>query len=343
MAKNKLTKTTYPQLISRISDILSFARSQAIRQVNQIIVKTYWEIGREIVEYEQKGKEKADYGSQLIAELSKKLTEKFGRGFTKTNLYNMSLFYKNYKIFQTLSGKLSWSHYCLLLSVSDPGARSFYEKEAIVCNWSVRQLDRQINSMLYERLALSRDKNGVLKLANKGQTIEKPGDAVIDPYVLEFLGLPENSSLSETQLESALIEHLKDFLLELGKGFSFIGRQKRISMNNEHFYIDLVFYNIPLQCYVLIDLQTRKLKHEDIGQMNFYLNYFKKEVNRTEDNEPIGIILCAEKDKAFAEFVMAGLSNKLFTSKYKLALPKPKELQDEVVHTISTLRLKGKT
>ncbi|MBU0502573.1 MAG: DUF1016 family protein, partial [Candidatus Margulisbacteria bacterium] len=242
----------------------------------------------------------------------------------------------------TLSHKLSWSHYCLLVAVSDPQGRSFYEKETIDCNWSVRQLDRQVNSMLYERLALSKNKKGVLTLAKKGQSITKPEDVIKDPYVLEFLGIPENTKLSETKLESSLIEHLKAFLLELGKGFSFVARQQRISINNEHFYVDLVFYNIYLKCYVLIDLKTRKLKHTDIGQMNFYLNYFKKEVNRKEDNEPVGIVLCAEKDKAFAEFVMSGLSNKLFTSKYKLALPKPKELQAEISETLSNLRLKGK-
>ena len=342
MSENKLIKPSYGRLINNIAEILTQARSQAVRQINQILVKTYWEIGKEIVKYEQKGKERAEYGSDLMKRLSKELAEKFGKGFSRTNLQYMRQLYLYRPNCQTLSGELSWSHYCLLLAVSDEQGRSFYEKETVSARWSVRQLDRQINSMLYERLALSKDKKGVLTLANKGQIIEKPEDAVKDPYVLEFLGIKENVKLSESKLESALIDHLKEFLLELGKGFSFVERQKRISMNNEHFYIDLVFYNIYLKCYVLIDLKARKLKHEDIGQMNFYLNYFKKEINREEDGEPVGIILCAEKDRAFAEFVMGGLSNKLFTSKYKLALPKPKELQDEIAQTISFLRLKGK-
>ena len=332
--------SNYNQLIDNISGILSLARSQAVQRVNQILVKTYWEVGREIVEFAQKGREKAGYGEKLLGKLSQDLALKFGKGFTQSALRRMRQFYLAYPNCATLSHELGWSHYCLLVAVSDISARSFYEKESLANKWSVRQLDRQINSMLYERLALSRDKRGVLKLAKKGQVVEKPEDAIKDPYVLEFLGIPEDPHLSESQLEAALIEHLKEFILELGKGFSFVGRQKRISMNNEHFYIDLVFYNIHLKCYVLIDLKTRKLKHGDIGQMNFYLNYFKKEVNREGDGEPVGIILCAEKDKAFAEFVMAGLSNKLFTSKYKLALPKPKELQNEISQTV--YRLKGK-
>ncbi|MFH1387137.1 MAG: PDDEXK nuclease domain-containing protein [bacterium] len=338
----KVTKHKgFQQLVVKIGDILSLSRSQAVRQVNQLLVKTYWEIGKEIVEFAQKGKEKADYGEALLEALSKDLTLKYGKGFTPSGLRRMRQFYLAYPICATLSHELSWSHYCLLVAVSNPNGRAFYEKETINAKWSIRQLDRQINSMLYERLALSKDKKGVLLLANKGLEIERPEDAVKDPYVLEFLGLPENVKLSESKLESSLIEHLKSFLLELGKGFSFVERQKRISMNNEHFYVDLVFYNIFLKCYVLIDLKTRKLRHEDAGQMNFYLNYFKKEINREGDGEPIGIILCAEKDKTFAEFVMGGLSNKLFTSKYKLALPKPKELQNEIAQTISTLRLKG--
>lgn len=337
MTKDKLSKTTYSQLVGRIAGILTQARSQAVRQINQLLVKTYWEIGREIVEYEQKGKERADYGSSLMIMLSGELSQKYGKGFSRTNLQNMRQLYLNHPKCQTLSGELSWSHYCLLIAVSDPNARSFYEKEAINSIWSVRQLDRQINSMLYERLALSRDKKGVLALAKKGQSLERPEDAIKDPYILEFLGIPEDAKLSETRLESALIEHLKEFLLELGKGFSFIERQKRITMNNEHFYIDLVFYNIYLKCYVLIDLKTRKLKHEDAGQMNFYLNYFQNEINREGDNRPIGIILCAEKEKIFAEYVLGGLSNKIFTSKYKLALPKPKELEEEIAQTITSI------
>lgn len=337
MTKDKLSKTTYSQLIGKIAGILAQARSQAVRQINQILVKTYWEIGREIVEFEQKGKVRADYGSSLMMTLSGELSQKFGKGFSRTNLQNMRQLYLYYPKCQTLSGELSWSHYCQLIAVTDDHARSFYEKESINNHWSARQLDRQINSMLFERLSLSKDKKGVLALAKKGQLIEKSEDVIKDPYILEFLGVPENSKLSETQLESALIEHLKEFLLELGKGFSFIERQKRITMNNEHFYIDLVFYHVYLKCYVLIDLKTRKFKHEDVGQMNFYLNYFRKEINQEGDNGPIGIILCAEKEKVFAEYVLGGLSNKIFASKYKLALPKPKELKEEMAQTITSI------
>lgn len=326
----KMTKTDYSELIVKISELVNQSKIELARTINSKIVQTYWTVGKHIVEYEQKGKVRADYGSELMTTLSGELSAKLGRGFSRSNLQNMRLFYLSYPKSQTVSGKLSWSHYCMLLSIEDKQKRKFYEKETISSKWSVRELDRQLNSALFERLALSRDKKGALELSKKGQVIEKPEDAVKDPYILEFLGLPESEKLSETKLESAIIKHLRDFLLELGRGFSFVDRQYRITMNNEHHYVDLVFYNVHLKCYVLIDLKTRKFRHEDAGQMNFYLNYFKNEVNVETDSHPIGIILCLEKDKVFVDYVLGGLSNKIFASKYRLKLPTQKELAEEI-------------
>lgn len=329
------TKKQYNELVDKISELVSKSRFEAARAINIKIAQTYWAIGKYIVEYEQKGKVRADYGSELMVTLSSELSAKLGKGLSRSNLQNMRLLYLNYPKSQTPSGKLSWSHYCLLLSIGDKKKRQFYEKETVNSKWSVRELDRQLNSALFERLALSRDKQGVMELSKKGNLIEKPEDVVKDPYVLEFLGLHESEKLSETKLESALIKHLRDFLLELGRGFSFVDRQYRITMDNEHHYVDLVFYNVHLKCYVLIDLKTRKFKHEDAGQMNFYLNYFKNEVNVEGDNPPIGIILCLEKEKVFVDYVLGGLSNKIFASKYRLKLPTPKELAQEIKKDIS--------
>ncbi|MEA1965609.1 MAG: PDDEXK nuclease domain-containing protein [Candidatus Aerophobetes bacterium] len=267
-----------------------------------------------------------------------------GRGFSPTSLKMMRLFYQTFPIRQTVSDEsqkqqtlsakfepmLSWSHYCELLKVDEPLARSFYEKEAIQNNWSVRELKRQINSMLFERLALSKDTKAVMKMAEKGQIIEKPEDTIKDPCILEFLNLKEKTSYTESQLEQALIDKLQYFLLELGKGFSFVARQKRVTITNRHYYIDLVFYNRILRCFVLIDLKTGELDHSDIGQMNFYLNYFKENEKTEDENDPIGLILCAKKDNIFAKYVLGGLSNKVFASKYKLALPSEKELKQKL-------------
>lgn len=336
-----LAKGKYDELTSKISKLVIEARAAVVRAVNTKIVNTYWTIGKYIVEYEQKGEVRADYGSELMKKVSEELSARLGKGFSRSNLQNMRLFYLTYKKSQTLSGKLSWSHYCLLLSISDKRARQFYEKEAINSNWSVRELERQIGSLLYERLCLSRDKKGVFELSKKGQIIEKPKDMVKDPYVLEFLGMPESEKLTEKKIESKIIEHLKAFILELGKGFLFVSRQYRISMNNEHHYVDLAFYNVYLKCYVLIDLKIRKFKHEDAGQMNFYLNYFKNEVNVEGDNPPVGIILCTGKDDVYVDYVLGGLSNKIFTSKYKLKLPTMKELADEVKKDIQHAKKVG--
>jgi predicted nuclease of restriction endonuclease-like (RecB) superfamily len=341
MENKKITVRNYNNLLDKIANIFSEARGKVVREINRAQVLAYWEIGREIIEFEQKGKIRAEYGKELIDRLSKDLTEKFGRGFSSTNLKMMRLFYQNFPIRQTLSDEsqkpqtlsskfepmLSWSHYCELLKVEETLARSFYEQEAIQNNWSVRELKRQINSMLFERLSLSKDTKAVMKMAKKGQIVEKPEDAIKDPYILEFLNLKEETSYTESQLEQAIIDKLQYFLLELGKGFSFVARQKRITIVNRHYYIDLVFYNRLLKCFVLIDLKTGELDHADIGQMNFYLNYFKENEKQEDENDPIGLILCAKKDDIFAKYVLGGLNNKVFSSKYKLALPSEKELR----------------
>ena len=332
MVKSKMitAKSKYNKLIEKISELVNKSRTELARTINTKIVYTYWNIGKYIVEYEQKGKERADYGSGLMKTISRELLAKLGKGFSQRNLRDMRRMYLAYPKWQTVSAKLSWSHQCLLISIEDATKRQFYEKETIKNRYSFRELKRQISSALFERLALSRNKKGVLELSKKGQVIETAEDVVKDPYVLEFLGLPESEKLSETKLESALIKHLRDFLLELGRGFSFVDRQYRVTMNNEHHYIDLVFYHIELKCYVLIDLKVREFRHTDAGQMNFYLNYFRNEVNTHGDNPPIGIILCLEKDKVFVDYVLGGISNTIFASKYKLKLPTPKELADEV-------------
>ena len=332
MKNKEIVPKNYGSLFNRIAEILTEARSKIVREINKAQVLAYWEIGREIVEFEQKGKTRAKYGEELLKKLSADLSAKFGRGFSVDNLERMRRFYLTYsEKSETLSRKfepmLSWSHYCELLKIEAPLARSFYEQEAIHNNWSVRELKRQINSMLFERLALSKDPKAVMKMAEKGQIIEKPEDAIKDPYVLEFLNLKEETSYTESQLEQALIDNLQYFLLELGKGFTFVARQKRITIANHHYYIDLVFYNRFLKCFVLIDLKTGELDHADIGQMNFYLNYFKENEKAEDENDPIGLILCAKKDNIFAKYVLGGLSNKVFASKYKLTLPSEKEIR----------------
>lgn len=332
MIKKQVSKinSNYGRLIEKISGIIKKSRTELAKAINTKVVHTYWNIGKYIVEYEQKGKERADYGSELMKFISRELSAKFGKGFSRSNLQNMRLFYLNYKKSQTLPGKLSWSHYCLLISIEEDSKRRFYENEAIRNSYSFRELQRQISSALYERLALSRDKKGILELSRKGHVVASPEDVIKDPYILEFLGIPESEKLSETRLESALIRHLRDFLLELGRGFSFVDRRHRITMNNEHHYIDLVFYHIELKCYVLIDLKVREFRHTDAGQMNFYLNYFRNEMNTEGDNPPIGIILCLEKNRVFVDYVLGGLSNRIFASKYRLKLPTPNELAEQV-------------
>jgi predicted nuclease of restriction endonuclease-like (RecB) superfamily len=328
---DKLTQNrSYLHLLDDIGLLLEEGRKAAVQKVNTILVETYWQIGYRIVEFEQQGNEKAEYGSVMLKQLSRDLKLRYGKGFSKSNLYLMRLFYLKYEKFQTVSGKLSWSKYCELLSVSDDLARSFYEKQCIRENWSVRELKRQINSSLFERIALSKDKAGVLKLAEKGQIPETSRDIVKDPYVFEFLNFPEEEHYSEKDLESQLIKKLGHFLLELGKGFAFIGHQYRITLGNTHYYVDLVFYHRILKCFVLIDLKRGRADHQDIGQMNLYLNYFKNEENTEGDGEPVGIILAADKDEILVEYATGSISNHLFVSKYQIHLPKKELLEHEL-------------
>ncbi|MBS1748934.1 MAG: DUF1016 family protein [Bacteroidetes bacterium] len=332
----KLSKNKYTELLDNIGSTLQRARENAVKAVNNELVKANWEIGQYIVEYEQQGKEKADYGSALLTNLAKDLKIKYGKGFSKSNIYLCRQFYIKYQKFQTVSGKLSWSHYAELLTVSDDLARSFYEKQTIKENWGFREMKRQIDSALFQRLALSTDKKGVLALAEKGHEIETPKDLIKNPYVWEFLDLPKDKLIKERGLEKKLVENLQEFLLELGKGFSFVGKQYKITVDNEHNYIDLVFYHRILKCFVLIDLKTRKVKHSDIGQMNFYLNYFKEEENTEGDNEPIGIIIAADKHEYTVKYATGGLENRIFVSKYQLYLPDQKQLEEKVKEILET-------
>lgn len=325
----------YHKLVDTIGFTIENARQRAIQAVNNELLKANWEIGKFIVEYEQHGNEKADYGSSLLTNLSKDLKSRFGKGFSKSNIYLMRLFYLKYPIFQSLTGKLAWTHYAELLGVSDDYARGFYEKQAAKENWSVRELKRQINSSLFERLALSKDKRGILKLSEKGLIVAEPKDIVKDPYVLELLQIPEEYRMNESKLEQRIIDNLQTFLLELGKGFSFVGRQYRITLDNDHFYVDLVFYHRVLKCFVLIDLKTKHVKHHDIGQMNMYLNYFKSEESTEGDNPPIGIVLGADKNDVLVEYAIGGISNKIFVSKYQLYLPDRKVLEQKVKELIT--------
>ncbi len=306
----------------------------AIRAINTELVKANWEIGKHIVEFEQEGREKAEYGSSLLTTLAKDLKIKHGKGFSKSNIYLCRQFYLKYQKFQTVSGKLSWSHYAELLTISDDLARQFYEKQAAKENWSFRELKRQIDSALFQRLALSKDKDGVLELAAKGQEVISANDVIKDPYIFEFLDLPKENLIKERGLEKKLIDNLQKFLLELGKGFSFVARQFKITIDNQHYFIDLVFYHRILKCFVLIDLKIRKVKHQDIGQLNLYLNYFKEEENTEGDADPIGIIIAADKHEFLVKYATGGLSNKIFVSKYQLYLPDQKALEKKVKEII---------
>lgn len=317
------------EIVRDIKDVLDRARGRVAREVNNELLNTYWNIGRIICEYEQSVPDRADYGKQTLKALAKALTQEFGKGFSRANLYNMRLFYQTYEKIQTVSGKLSWSHYCELLSISDADKRSFYEKETIHSGWSVRELKRQIESSLFERLLLSRgnaNKEQILELALKGNEISVPADMIRDPYVFEFLGLPEDKPFLESDLERALVQQIEKFLLELGRGFMFVGTQQRVTFANHHYYVDMVFYNKILRSYVLIELKTTKLMPEAVGQLNMYLNYYANEVNDEDDNPPIGIILCTDKGSFDVQYALGGLSNQIFASRYVLYMPDKEQL-----------------
>ena len=324
----------YKELIENIGSVFNKAKSKIISAINVEMLDTYWKIGKNIVEFEQKGELKAEYGKKLLINLSKDLSIKYGKGFSRSNLQYMRLFYLHYPIRQTVSGKLSWSHYVELLSINDDLERKFYQKQAEIENWTVRELKRQMKTGLFHRIALSKDKNKILELAQKGQIIQSEQDLIKNPYVFEFLGLPEKELYKESDLENAIITNLQSFLLELGKGFAFIGRQQRITLNNRHYRVDLVFYHTKLKCYVLIDLKIGKVEYEHIGQMKLYLGYYEKEINDEMDNQPIGIILSEQKDDIMVEYAMLNDTSKLLVSKYQLYLPDKEELKRKVKEII---------
>jgi predicted nuclease of restriction endonuclease-like (RecB) superfamily len=344
----------YDDILSEVVDLLESARRASSRAVNALMTATYWEIGRRIVEYEQKGRHKAEYGEQVMEQLAKDLTKRFGRGFGQRNIFQMRAFYSAYpQILQTASAKfendiptpqnillevaecfpLPWSHYVRLLTVKNAEARVFYEAEALRGGWSIRQLKRQIDSMFYERVALSRNKAAMLRKGQKAlpEDAITPEEEIKDPFVLEFLGLKDE--YSESDLEEALIRNLESFLLELGGDFTFVGRQRRLRIGNQWFRIDLLFYHRRLRCLVVIDLKLGELTHADAGQMHLYLNYAREQWTREDENPPVGLILCAERDAAVARYALEGLPNKIVAAEYRTALPDEKLLAGEIVRS----------
>jgi predicted nuclease of restriction endonuclease-like (RecB) superfamily len=368
--KKKLKELAKPEdsLFDRVVTILEQARTNVIRTVNSEMVLAYWHIGREIVQELQKGKNRAEYGKQIIKELSVKLNKKYGKGFSSTNLWYFRQFYVVYsnrrpkirhkacgelismekfhkpcgvlddlslaveksEALQGFSPLLSWSHYRTLSKVEHKNERLFYEIEAEKEGWSVPVLERQIHSFLFARLLKSKDKNGVLKLATEGQAVKNPADIIKEPYILDFLGLPDSKQIHESKLESAIIDNIQSFLLELGKGFAFVARQKRLQYEDEFFYVDLVFYNCILKCYLLIDLKIGKLAHQDVGQIDSYVRMFDDLFITKDDNPTIGLILCSEKNESIARYSVLNNSKQLFASKYMLYLPTEEELEREL-------------
>ena len=332
MSKNELqinNEPDYLRFIEQVGETLERGRSRLASAVKTIMVGTYWEIGREIVEYEQHGNAKAEYGTKILNRLSSDLTQRYGKGFSRSNVVYIRKLYLVYPNSQTLSDQLSFSHYVELLKIEDPLERSFYEKECVNEHWCVKELQRQMKSMLFHRIALSSDKNEVLKLAQEGKIIEKPEDILKEPYVFEFTGLPDLPVYKEGDLEEALTNNLSQFFLELGKGFTYVGRQQKIVIAGRIYKVDLVFYHRILKCFVLIDLKQGEVQHEDIGQMNFYLNYYREEMNTEGDTEPIGIVLGAYEDKLVMQYALQGISNQVFVSRYQLYLPQREQLEAE--------------
>lgn len=322
-------KNKNDELYSQIASVLSKSRQFVVNTVNTTMVRTYFEIGRIIVENEQNGKSRAEYGKETLKNLSERLTKDFGKGFSVENLDRMRFFYRTYSNSSTVltNFELSWSHYLFLMRIENLEERKFYEIECKNSNWSLRELRRQFDSALYERLALSKNKEGIKQLSQKGIIVAKPEDIVKDPYILEFLGLPEKAEYSESDLEQKLIDKLEKFLLELGKGYTFVGRQVRFTFDEEHYRVDLVFYNRLLQCFVLIDLKIGKLTHQDLGQMQMYVNYYDRFVKLEHENKTIGIVLCKNKNDALVEITLPEDNTQIFASKYETVLPKKEELK----------------
>lgn len=323
----KLVAKNYDNLVSQISETYLQGKRNAVNAVNSELINTYWKVGEQIVEFEQNGKERAEYGSGLLEKLSKDLSLIHGKGFSVSNIQRMRQLYDEFPNYATLSHKLSWSHYVELLKIDDKLERSFYEQQCLIENWSIRELKRQKKTSLFLRLAASKNKDEILQLAKQGQVVEKPEDIIREPYVLDFLQIPEPYNLSESELESKIIDSLQHFLLELGKGFAFIGRQYRITLGNRHFRVDLVFYHRILKCFVLIDLKKEEAGYEDVGQMNMYMGYFEAEENSEGDNPPIGIVLSKNKDELLVKYAMNKVNSQLFVSKYQLYLPNRDELK----------------
>ena len=332
---DKNNAAAYEALINVISDVYNNGRSTAIRLVNTTLLDTNWRIGQHIVEFEQKGNSRAPYKKALLESLASDLTLLHGKGFSRSNLNYMRLLYVRYPICASLTHKLSWTHYRELVKIDNALERSFYEKQSALENWSVEELKRQKETALFLRLAISQDKEGILKLAEQGKIIEKPSDILRDPYVFEFLKIPEPYNISEKELETLLLDNLQTFLLELGKGFTFVGRQYRVTIDNEAYKIDLVFYHRFLRCFVLIDLKINKIKHYDIGQMNMYMGYFANEETKADENPPIGIVLTREKDDIMVQYATYGMSSQLFVSKYQLYLPDVEELRQQIEFILS--------
>jgi|CXWL01.1.fsa_nt_gi predicted nuclease of restriction endonuclease-like (RecB) superfamily len=357
-------RRTTSSLYHRISQIIENARGNIVRAVNTEMVQAYWLIGREIVQEEQKGQQRADYGRQIIENISVRLTDRYGDGWSSSHLWHVRQFYLAYqdyslpdnlvndksgkilhavraesgrKIRYALRSELTWTHYRIPMRVDNSQARSFYEIECAKNHWSARELERQKGSLLFERLALSKDKKGLMRLARKGQDLSSYQDVIKDPFVLEFTGLSPAPKLYENKLERSLVDNLSRFLLELGKGFTFLARQKRITLDGDHFFIDLVFYHAILKCYVLIDLKIGRVSHQDLGQMQMYVNYFDRDVKRDDDHPTVGLVLCEDKKEAVVRYTLPKDNKQIFASRYKLYLPTEEELKRELMRERKTL------
>ena len=337
---NKLIDNNYniDSLFDNIKDMVINSRNRVYSAVNTEMLNLYWNIGKVIMEIQQ-GDERAAYGDAVLDKLSQKLTNEFGKGFSSRNLRTMRKFYLMYPIWKTVSAKLSWSHYLELIKIDEEPKRNFYLNECINSRWSVRELERQIGSLLYERLVLSANKQKVLELAEKGHELKTSKDLVKDPFVLEFLDIKENTEYLESDLEKNILEHLKEFLLELGKGFMFVGSQVRLTLEEDHFYPDLVFYNRLLKCFVIIDLKIGKVTHQDIGQMQMYVNYYDREIKKDDENQTVGILLSTLKNKTVVKYTLPEDNKNIFSSQYKLHLPTEKELIDAIEEEKTNLRL----
>lgn len=333
MSKQNIPAVNIEKLYSDIKQLIEEGQSNAYRAVNFAMVQTYWQIGKLIVEDEQSGKERAEYGEALLKELSGRLTEQYGKSYSSRNLRHIRQFYRVFPKWNAVRSELTWTHYRLLLKVEREDAKAFYMQEAIECNWNTRTLERQVNSLYFERMVMTAQKEG--KQLVKAESEEKKEemqakDIIKDPYVLDFLDLKSNTKFYEQELEQAIIDKLQDFLLELGKGFSFVARQQRVSLEGDHFFIDLVFYNYILKCFLLIDLKTGKLTHQDVGQMDMYVRIYEDTIRQKNDNPTIGLILCAEKNKTVVKYSLLSESKQIFASKYKTYLPTEEQLRAEI-------------